>query len=319
MDRYFEALAGLTPAASGRIAAVGVFDGVHRGHRSILEEALQWARAGAVPALTITFSSHPDRVVKNQEPRFIVSLGRRIEILESMGFDATLLLPFNERISRIPARAFILDFLVRGLGLTGLVVGQNFRFGHRAQGDADLLQQLGAEHGFGVRVLPPVFHGDQVISSSLIRNLVEDGAVETALELLGRPFHLRGQVVLGQRRGRTIGFPTVNLAPGTLLRPAVGVYATRVERSNGEVHRAVTNVGVCPTFGPGAPVTVESHILDFDQEIYGEEVGVAFIHRLRGEIRFPSAEALMAQIRQDIEQARTRFGFSREAGLTDES
>jgi riboflavin kinase/FMN adenylyltransferase len=189
-----------------------------------------------------------------------------------------------------------------------VAVGANFRFGHRAEGDVRLLSRLGEEHGFGVRVLDPVKHGERVISSSYIRNLIEDGDAETAETLLGRPFHLRGQVVLGQRRGRSMGFPTVNLAPGTLLRPAIGVYATTLERADGRQYRSVTNVGVCPTFGPEAPLTVETHILDFDEDIYGEEVAVAFHHRIRGEIRFPSPEALVEQIKKDVARARELLG-----------
>ncbi|MBN2492924.1 MAG: hypothetical protein JXQ29_18895, partial [Planctomycetes bacterium] len=200
--------------------------------------------------------------------------------------------------------------------LTGAVVGANFRFGHRAEGDVDLLRRLGEATGFAVRVLEPVRFGGEVISSSLVRNRVEAGEVEKAAAMLGRPFHLRGQVVLGQRRGHTLGFPTVNLAPGTLLRPAGGVYATVLERNQGRQYASVTNVGVCPTFGPGAPLTVETHILDFDEEIYGEEVGVAFHHRLRGEQRFATPAALAAQIATDIAGARRLLG--RGASLTDE-
>jgi len=305
VDRHFESLdrLGLEPG-TGRIAAIGVFDGVHRGHVRILEAARDWAREEAVPALAVTFSTHPDAVVHGEVPRFIVSLDRRVQILESFGFDATLLLPFNDPISHISAKRFAVDFLARGLGLTGVAVGANFRFGHRAEGDVNLLSRLGEEHGFGVRVLDPVYHGDRIISSSYIRNLVEEGDTETAEALLGRPFHLRGQVVLGQRRGRSMGFPTVNLAPGTLLRPAIGVYATMLERQDGRMYPSVTNVGVCPTFGLDAPLTVETHILDFDEDIYGEEVGVAFHQRIRGEIRFPSAEALAKQIQQDVAKAR---------------
>lgn len=309
MIRHLESLAEGQSSQPGRVAAIGVFDGVHCGHRRIMEEALNWARAEHVPALALTFSTHPDAVIHQEKPRFIVSLRRRVEIIESLGFDAILLLPFNERISRVTADAFAVNFLARGLGLSGVVVGSNFRFGHRAEGDPELLARLGRDHGLQVRVIEPVLDQGRVISSSYIRELVEAGNVEEACRLLGRPFHLRGQVVLGQKRGRTIGFPTLNLAPGTLLRPAVGVYATQVERADGGTHVAVTNVGVCPTFSEGAPLTVESHLLDFDAEIYGEEVGVAFLHRLRGERKFPSREALREQILADI--ARTRELFDR--------
>ena len=317
MDRHFDSLPEGLRTATGRIAALGVFDGVHRGHARILGEAIRWARETRVPALALTFSTHPDAIIRGAEPRFIVSVTRRIEILESLGFDATVLLPFNEQIARLPARRFAEEFLGRGLALTGVVVGANFRFGHRAEGDVDLLRRLGETGGFEVRVLEAVRFHDEIISSSLVRKEVEAGNVENAEAMLGRPFHLRGRVVLGQRRGRTLGFPTVNLAPDTLLRPAKGVYATLLERSGGRAYPSVTNVGVCPTFGAGAPLTVETHILDFDEEIYGEEVGVAFHQRLRGEERFPTPAALVDQIARDIARARERLG--RGASLTDES
>ena len=196
MVRHLESLAEGQSSQPGRVAAVGVFDGVHCGHRRILEEALNWARADHVPALALTFSTHPDAVIHQEEPRFIVSLRRRVEIIESLGFDATLLLPFNDRISRVTADSFAVNFLARGLGLSGVVVGSNFRFGHRAEGDPELLARLGRDHGLLVRVIEPVLDQERVISSSYIRELVEAGNVEKACRLLGRPFHLRGQVVL---------------------------------------------------------------------------------------------------------------------------
>ena len=300
---------------AGRIAALGVFDGVHLGHRRILEEALRWAREDGVTALAMTFSTHPDSVIQRTTPNLIVSMGRRVRILESLGFDAVLLLPFNEKISRISAEKFARNFLARGLGLTGIVVGPDFRFGHRATGDVELLREIGKAHGFGVHVLEPVLHENEVISSSRIRKLVESGDMEAARSMLGRPFHLRGQVVLGQRRGRTIGFPTANLAPEALLRPAIGVYATTLDRSNGQVLPAVTNVGVCPTFGGAAPLTVETHVLDFEEDFYGEEVGVAFHKRLRGEMKFSSPVDLARQIRLDISRAEELF--SSNPSLTD--
>ncbi len=292
---------------SSRIAAMGVFDGVHSGHRSILNEALAWAKKDGVPALAMTFSTHPDAVIQKQEPKLIISLRQRIRTLEAFGFDAILLLPFNETVRQIPAERFAVDFLARGIGLSGIVVGPNFRFGHKAAGTVEMLTRLGEENGFGVRVVEPVLHEGNVISSSSIRSLVENGQVEKAANLMGRPFHLRGQVVLGQRRGHTIGFPTANLAPDTLLRPAMGVYATTLERASGEVLPSVTNVGVCPTFGEAAPPTVETHVLDFEEDIYGEEVGVAFHQRLRSEKKFDGPEALVRQIQKDVTQARDLF------------
>lgn len=290
-----------------RIGAVGVFDGVHAGHQRVLRAAIDWARAEGGQALAITFSTHPDSVVLDKKPDLIVSLPRRVSIIESLGFDATLLLPFDDRRARVPASSFACDFLGRGLGLTGVVVGDGFRFGHNAEGTIESLAAFGREAGFEVRPQPPVMHGDRVVSSSLIRELIREGDVATAAELLGRPFHLRGQVVLGQQRGRSFGFPTVNLAPETKLRPGIGVYATSLERDDGSIHAAVTNVGVCPTFGPGAPLTVETHVLDFDEAIYGEAVGVAFHARLRDEKRFDSVEALREQIAIDIARARKIF------------
>ena len=297
----------LTGSSPGRIAALGVFDGIHLGHRRILDGALEWAKSKDLAAIAVTFSTHPDAVVHKQEPKLIVSLPRRVRILESMGFDATLLVPFTEDFARMSPESFAEDFLLNRLGVTGVIVGPNFRFGHRAAGDVERLAELGEAHGFGVRVGEELIHPEGVVSSSLIRKRVEAGDVDVAGRLLGRPFHLRGQVVLGQQRGRSIGFPTVNLAPETRLRPGIGVYTSTLERADGSVHPAVTNVGVCPTFGAGAPLTVETHILDFDEDLYGEEVAVAFHARLRGEQRFEGPDALMAQIARDIAAAREHF------------
>lgn len=306
-------MAAEAKSGPGRIAALGVFDGVHLGHRRILEGALAWAREEGLAAIAVTFSTHPDSVVRNQEPKLIVSLPRRVKILESMGFDATLLVPFNESFAKMTAEAFAEEFLKHRLGVTGVVVGPNFRFGHRAVGDVTLLRALGERFGFGVRVGEELVHDAGVVSSSLIRESVERGDVDAAAGLLGRPFHLRGQVVLGQQRGRSMGFPTVNLAPETKLRPAVGVYVTTLARLDGVAEGdatmlpAVTNVGRCPTFGPDAPLTVETHILDFDENLYGAEVAVAFHARIRGERRFDGPDALKAQIADDVAAAREHF------------
>lgn len=275
-----------------RRLAVGTFDGVHLGHREVI--------AGCDSVLT--FDPHPASVVSpSHAPRLLTSLERKAELIASLGVGELIVVPFDEAFAACSAAEFVEDVLVGRLGAVHVSVGENFRFGHRAQGDPELLQ---ADPRFSTDVLPLLEIDGEIVSSSHIRGLVAAGEVAAATRLLGAPFELRGEVVKGDERGRTLGFPTANLIPDErLARPGHGVYACHARSSAGEASAAV-NIGVRPTFQTGRRELIEAYLLDFDGDLYGTELRLEFLHRLRGEKRFDSAEALVEQMRGDVERVR---------------
>jgi riboflavin kinase/FMN adenylyltransferase len=275
-----------------RRIAVGEFDGVHIGHREVI----------AGNDTVLTFEPHPLAVVRAQAaPKLLTSLPVKIELIAEIGVQELVVVPFDEGFAHQSPQEFIDHVLVDRLGATHVSVGENFRFGHRAAGDAALLS---ADSRFQTRVVPLVEADGEVVSSSRIRALVAGGDVESAEVLLGAPFRLRGEVVGGDRRGRTLGFPTANIVPDeALVCPGYGVYACRV----GE-HLAATSVGVRPTFAAGRGVVVEAFLLDFDGDLYGQELTVEFIERLRGEQRFDSAQELVEEMHRDVARTREIFG-----------
>ncbi|HEX2015983.1 MAG TPA: bifunctional riboflavin kinase/FAD synthetase [Solirubrobacteraceae bacterium] len=280
-----------------RRVAVGTFDGVHRGHREVI--------AGADTVLT--FDPHPSAVVAPQHaPRLLTSLPIKAELIAALGVQELIVIPFDERFARLSAQEFIDDLLVRRLGATHVSVGENFRFGHKAQGDAALLS---ADGRFDTRVVALIEVDGEVVSSSHIRGLVLAGDVASAARLLGQPFRLRGEVVHGDRRGRELGFPTANLIPQQgLVCPGHGVYACWA----GDRPAAV-NVGVRPTFQTGRGELIEAYLLDFEGDLYGSELELDFLARLRGERRFDSVDALVEQMRLDVSDSR-RIAASARAG-----
>jgi riboflavin kinase/FMN adenylyltransferase len=296
-------LAGI-PFDRGRHAvAVGTFDGVHIGHRAVVGAALA-ARSGDRVAV-LTFHPHPLVVLRpDAAPPAISTLERRLAILASLDVDATLVVRFDAELSALEPERFVADYLVRGLGATMVAVGQGFRFGHRAAGDVTLLRRLGLEHDFVVNEVPLV-GGGQPVSSTSIRAAIASGSVELAGQLLGRPHSVEGEVVVGDRRGRTLGYPTANLAvPADLAVPPDGVYAGWLVRADGTRLPAAISVGTNPTFGPHAR-RVEAYALDRDDlELYGELVSIEFGWHLREMITFDSVEPLLAQMAEDV--ARTR-------------
>jgi riboflavin kinase/FMN adenylyltransferase len=279
-----------------RHVAVGEFDGVHLGHREVMRGA----------DTVLTFEPHPRTVVAPEKaPKLITSLDTKIDLVAGLGVRELVVIPFDGAFASQSPQAFIDDVLVGRLGATRVSVGENFRFGHRAQGDVALLRAQGA---FETRVVELVQGDGEVISSSHIRELIAAGEVERAATCLGSPFQLRGPVAHGDKRGRTLGFPTANLVPDpALVYPGHGVYACRAAvELDGEWRwwPAATNVGVRPTFVTGRGVLVEAFLLGFEGDLYGRELRLAFLSRLRGELRFDSVEELVEQMERDVEETR---------------
>ncbi len=279
-----------------RHVAVGEFDGVHLGHREVMRGA----------DTVLTFEPHPRAVVApDKAPLLITSLAAKADLVAGLGVQELVVIPFDGAFASQTPQAFVDDVLVGRLGAEQVSVGENFRFGHRAQGDVALLR---AQDAFRTRVVELVEVDGEVISSSHIRGLIADGDVERAGAFLGSPFQLRGPVAHGDKRGRTLGFPTANLVPEPgLVYPGHGVYACRAAvELDGEWRwwPAATNVGVRPTFVTGRGLLVEAFLLGFDGDLYGRELRLAFLSRLRGELRFDSVEALVEQMERDVDATR---------------
>ncbi|MBI2216847.1 MAG: bifunctional riboflavin kinase/FAD synthetase [Candidatus Rokubacteria bacterium] len=291
------------PDAPPVVAALGIFDGVHLAHRAILATAVERGRDLRVPSIACTFDPHPTEVLQpDRAPRPISTLDERLELIASTGVDGALVLRFTRELAVIEAEAFVRDVLAGRLKVREVVVGYNHTFGRGARGNVTLLAELGDQLGFRVHVTPP-FEVDGVpVSSTAIRAALQSGNVEGAARLLGRAYTVNGQVVQGAGRGRTLGFPTANLALDRPLLARSGVYACDAEM-DGATWQAVVNVGVRPTFGEDR-LAVEAHVLDFAGELYGRRIRVAFLRRLRDESRFPSVDALRQQIASDVASAR---------------
>jgi riboflavin kinase/FMN adenylyltransferase len=275
-----------------RRVAVGEFDGVHLGHRAVIDDN----------DTVLTFEPHPLVVVRPEAaPRLLNSLEVKTELIAELGVQELVIIPFDQGFAHQSPQEFIDRVLIERLGAESVSVGENFRFGHGAAGDADLLR---ADGRFQTRVVPLVEADGEVISSSRIRGLIAAGDVEAAARLLGAPFRLRGEVVHGDHRGRELGFPTANLVPDQLLAlPGHGVYACRMG-----ARAAAVSIGVRPTFQTGRGVLVEAYVLDFEGDLYGQEITLEFLSRLRGERRFTSAEALIEQMAADVELTRELAG-----------
>lgn len=309
---------GLTevPADWGRsVVTIGVFDGVHRGHQLIIARTVADAAELGLPAVVITFDPHPLEVLRpGSHPLLLCTPRRRVQLLGELGAQAVCVLPFTTEFSRLNPEEFARAVLADRLHARRVVVGTDFRFGHRAAGDVALLAELGEKHDFSVDGVPLLAEAGDRVSSSLIRQLLADGDVAGAAAGLGRPHRVEGTVVAGHRRGRALGFPTANLAtrPHTAV-PGDGVYAGWLVRLDGageeqEAWPAALSVGTNPTFD-GAARTVEAYALDRDDlDLYGSDVAVDFTARLRGQARFDSAEALAGQMREDVDRARSLLG-----------
>jgi len=294
-------------AAAGRPAclALGVFDGIHLGHQSIIGQTLEDARKREGTSVVVTFDRHPEMVLApTRAPSLIYPPSKKMRVLSELGVAATLVLPFDREFSRQSGEAFI-QGLTRELGgIASVSVGDHFGFGYQRSGDVRLLQRLGAENQFVVHGLPPVQWAGQPVSSTRIRNAIALGRFAEATQMLGRPYSLCAIVIEGDRIGRQWGFPTANLDAAHLALPPSGVYAVRACIRD-QCHPAVLNLGLRPTLNRPQPrLQVEAHLLDFSGDLYGAEMEIVFVARLRDEMRFPTREALQAQILKDIATAR---------------
>jgi riboflavin kinase/FMN adenylyltransferase len=302
-----------TDLPRGCVATVGNYDGVHRGQRAVLDRAVARARALGVPSVLVTFDPHPLQVLAPESaPPRIVTPRQREKLLEEAGLEVLLVLSFTAELAAMPAEEFVGDLLVGRLAAREVYVGSRFAFGRGRAGNLALLQRMGAELGFEAVGVPEVLHGGEPISSSRIRRAITEGNVADAAELLGRPFALTGKIVRGDRMGKRLGWPTVNLAPEGELQPFEGVYATRIFfPSFPATFDSVTNIGTRPTVYENYQRVIESHILDFRSDVYGEPIELQFFKRLRDEMLFPSVMALSSQIRRDVEATREYFALLR--------
>jgi riboflavin kinase/FMN adenylyltransferase len=304
--RIVRGLASYPPDARPSAVALGTFDGVHLAHRAILGTAVSRARAADLTALACTFDPHPMEVLAPERaPLPITTLDERLALIAETGIDATVVIAFTREVADIEPEAFVKEALVERLRIREVVVGFNHRFGRGARGDTALLRDLGARLGFVVHVIEPLTVDGVPVSSTEVRAALQRGDLEQAARFLGRPYSIAGKVTRGAGRGRTLGFPTANVAPERPVLVPPGVYGCRAELA-GLVIPAVVNIGVRPTFGE-TNLAVEAHLLDFSGDIYGQSIRLVLVARLRDERRFPSVEALREQIARDVESARARL------------
>ncbi|BCJ31004.1 bifunctional riboflavin kinase/FAD synthetase [Actinocatenispora sera] len=302
------------PNGWGRsVVTIGVFDGVHRGHQAIIEHTVALATKLGVASVVISFDPHPSEVVRpGSHPAVLTDPERKAELIERLGADVFCLLPFTVEFSKLSPETFVHDVLVEHLHAQAVVVGENFRFGHKAAGTVALLGELGRKFGFTVEGAPLIAEDDTVFSSTYIRSCIDAGDVGAAAAALGRPHRLGGVVVRGDRRGRLLGFPTANLlTPAKAAVPADGVYAGWLMR-DGATDRlpAAISIGTNPQFS-GKDRRVEAYVLDFDGDLYGDRVELDFIARLRPIRRFDQVELLVAQIESDVRECRRVLGLPR--------
>jgi riboflavin kinase/FMN adenylyltransferase len=298
-----------TELPQGAVVSIGNFDGVHRGHQRLLTEAVSRARQLQVPAVAVTFWPHPEKVLRPASSmKLITTRGQKLQLLQRTGLDLVVELSFTREFAQTSAEAFAQGFLVGRLQPREVHLGRNFRFGQGRQGDVEFLQGLGQRLGFSVRGMEPIEDAQGPISSSRVRQVIAAGQVEEAADLLGRFFYVDGKVSFGQRMGRRLGFPTLNLEPENELLPARGVYVTATYiPSFSRLFPGVTNVGVRPTLYENHRLMVETHLLDFTADVYKEPVRLYFLRRLREEMRFSGVVELSAQVRQDVAAARAYF------------
>jgi len=310
--RVCHSLAQVRPVPRSYVT-VGVFDGVHRGHQQLITGMVEAAHTTHNVAIVLTFDPHPATTLGYEPPPLLTTVEERAELLATLGLDVLLVLPFTPATARTPATDFV-EALIHHLHLVELWGGPDFALGHRRKGDISFLRHLGAERGFTVCLVEPLAWEGTLVSSSRVRAALQAGDISQATDCLGRPYQLAGVVVHGRGLGRNIGVPTATLSPPPKrLIPASGVYVCLAHTENRGTHPAVINVGASPTFG-GHTLAVEAHLLDFDADLYGQVLALDFIAHLRDERAFPTVSALVAQIHDDIAQARVILGSSRETG-----
>lgn len=285
--------------------ALGNFDGLHKGHQKLIKEAVAAARNDNGIAAAFVFEPHPIQVLfPERAPKLLVTAQQKAELMKKLGLDLLIYNSFTLAISKWSPEEFVQNILIDKLKIKQAFVGFNHTFGHKGAGTPEILRELGARYGFGVKVISPVEVNGKVVSSSLIRSALDAGDIKQARVMLGYDPMLEGQVIEGEHRGKTIGFPTANLAISSDLNvPAKGVYAARAQIGE-HVFQAVINIGSKPTFHAEYPISVEAHIIDFHDDIYGEKVRLYFIDKIRDERRFNNVEELVAQISRDRDKAK---------------
>lgn len=292
------------------VITIGVYDGLHLGHQAVIEQVTSLAAARGARSAVVTFDRHPATVVRPESaPRLLTDNEQRMELLAATGIDAAVVIPFDLAQSQEPPISFIERVLVHCLHTSVVVVGEDFHFGRHREGNVELLRELGATYGFEVEpvnLVPRPDGVDEPVSSTAIRRALAGGDVELAASLLGRPFEVRGVVVQGDQRGRLLGFPTANVeVPNRVCLPADGVYAGWYVRPDGSTHACAINLGRRPTFYEHADHSLlEAHLLDFDGDLYGERAKVRFAHFLRSERKFDGIDALVEQLKHDVDHAR---------------
>ena len=298
----------LTAGSRKVCLAIGFFDGVHLGHQQIIRQTITDARKHGALALVITFDQHPNTIVAPARvPPLIYSLPQKLRAIESLGPDATLLIHFDKAFSQKTGEAFIRELACAWSGIQSICVGADFTFGYKRGGNVELLKKLGAELKFSVHGMAAVSLDGKIVRSTRIREAIRAGDLDAASQMLGRAYSIAGRVIEGDKLGRKLGFPTANIDPTGLALPPNGVYAIHAIVA-GKTHRAVLNIGTRPTLGnPNPPVRIEAHLLDFNDDLYGQELEIVFSEKLRDEQKFSSLDELKAQIASDIERAKEIF------------
>lgn len=291
---------------SGCAVTIGAFDGVHAGHRALIDFTRERAGELGVPSAVVTFDIHPAAVVRPEScPKLLTDLDQKLELLEGTGIDYTLVVNFDQARADEPAAEFVDEVLIGRLAAKAVVVGYDFHFGKARQGNAGMLRHIGADAGFAVHEFSPVVEGDDIVSSTLIRRMLEAGDVAGAANLLGRPHEVRGLVMMGDGRGRELGYPTANVhVPDNILLPAGGVYAGEYVLPDGKVVPTAISLGTRPTFYEDGQNLLEAHLIDFDGDLYGQHARVRFVRRLRGQLKFESVDELIVQMNADVEACR---------------
>jgi riboflavin kinase/FMN adenylyltransferase len=307
LDTFYEIKPGLLKSAC---LALGFFDGVHPGHEVVIRKAVERAHdLGATPAV-VTFKEHPRSLTLGKSPPLLTLIDQRLELFEELGVEAALVLSFTEELCRLDPEDYVRSVLVECMGAKSLSVGFNHRFGRNRVGDPELLRELGLKFGYDVHVAPEIIIDGAPVSSSRIREAITHGKVEQATTLLARPYAMAGEIEHGDGRGKTIGFPTANInVPEEQVMPEIGVYTAAVRMPDGTRLPAVVNIGRRPTFGDNKPVTTEVHVLDYDKDLYGQQLSIELLHYIRSEKKFSGIDELKKQITLDCDSARQFFSI----------
>ncbi|MBI3525659.1 MAG: bifunctional riboflavin kinase/FAD synthetase [Betaproteobacteria bacterium] len=295
-------------ATTSTVLTIGNFDGLHRGHRALLDRLTAHARSVALPAAVLTFEPHPrEFFAPEQAPARLTSLREKLNLLENCGIAQVYVCRFNARLATLSVENFIEDILVRGLSVRHLIIGDDFHFGKGRRGDFAMLQQAGQEHRFGVEAMHAIDWEGERVSSSAVRDALEAGDLEHAARLLGRPYSISGRIEHGEKVGRQLGFPTANVQLKRKRLPLEGIFAVTLSGVAEQPLPGAASLGVRPTLGAGLKPVLEVHLLDFESSIYGAHVTVNFLHKLRDEAKFDGLVALKAQIAKDVAATRTYF------------